>query len=131
MKICLFLFITVFSVPFLSNSLSAAEHSDPRVVRIYIPGSGEEHAVSLKPHQKASVFVYLSSLGDPLDGYMVSLVSDSDNKLAGNRLSGPDGEVVFRKIDAGEYTVFVNRRVVRDEEVSSVKVADVRIKALP
>jgi hypothetical protein len=131
MKICSLLFSAFLFVPFVLDTLSASEHLDPRVVRIYIPSSGEEHAVKLKPHQKASVFIYLSSLGDPLDGYMVSLVSDRDNKLAANRLSGPDGEIVFKKIDEGEYTVFVNRRVVRDEEISSVKVADVRIKALP
>jgi hypothetical protein len=101
------------------------------LVRVYIPTSDEEKVIRLKPNQKASVFVYLSSLGDPLDKFMVSIVSNTDNTLLANTLSGPDGEVVFRKIPAGNYTVYVNRRVVRDDEVSSVRVGDVRLRAYP
>jgi hypothetical protein len=98
---------------------------------VYIPTSDEEQVAALRPHQQAVVFVYLSSLGDPLDKYMVSIVSNEDNRLVANALSGAEGIVVFRKILPGDYTVYVNRRVVHDEVVSSVRVADVRIKTSP
>ncbi|HMO18684.1 MAG TPA: hypothetical protein PKA63_10550 [Oligoflexia bacterium] len=100
-------------------------------VEIYIPTSGETHSVKLRKNQSAIVYVFLSSLGDPLDAFMVSLVSNSDNKLVGSVLSGSAGEVSFSKISAGSYTVYVNRRVREEGEFSSVKVGDVRLKAYP
>ncbi len=131
LSFCFFLFL-ISSIPAGAQESSEKKSLlEQRAVRVYIPSSDEEQVIYLKQHQKATVFVYLSSLGDPLDKYMVSIVSNTDNRLIANILSGPEGEVVFRKIEAGEYTVFVNRRVIRDEMMSSVKVADVRIKAVP
>lgn len=124
-----------FTEVILLSNVSAQETPPPKAapsfseVSVYLPSSDEEQKLKLRPKQKASIYVFLSSLGDSMDKFMVSLVSLTDNKLVANKLSGPDGEVVFRKIPPGEYTVFVNRRVLRDEEMSSVKVADVRLKA--
>lgn len=129
MKILLVLIMCSFVIfPDMARTQNSIEDS---LVRVYIPTSDEEKVVALKPNQKASVFVYLSSLGDPLDKFMISIVSNTDNTLMANTLSGPDGEVVFRKIPPGNYTVYVNRRVVRDDEMSSVKVGDVRLRAYP
>jgi hypothetical protein len=121
----------VCSLVLCSDTAIAQNSLEDVLVKVYIPSSDEEKVIALKPNQKASVFVYLSSLGDPLDKFMVSIVSNTDNKLLANTLSGSDGEVVFRKIPAGNYTVYVNRRVVRDDEMSTVKVGDVRLRAYP
>jgi hypothetical protein len=124
----LFLFTHQFV---LADDSNISENTNRRFVKVYLPASEEEHRVELRRHQTATVFVYLASLGDPLDKYMVSIVSDKDNKLIANSLSGSEGIIIFKKINAGSYTVFVNRRVVRDEVLSTVKIGDIRLKAVP
>lgn len=123
----LFSFILVISLlsPVFAEDKKTDKLVDSNLVKVYISSTGEEESIELKYSQLATVKVYLASYGDMLDKFMVSLFDMNNNKLIANQLSGVDGVVVFRKIPAGHYSVYVNTRVKEDGEIFNVKVADV------
>jgi len=119
----------------MTTNLSAEEAlpivETKKIVSVYVPTNDELQKVELKKNQLAMVFVYLGGLGEPLDKFMVSIISNDDNRLVSSKLSGTSGEITFERIPAGNYTVYVNRRVIDIDEISTVKVADVRLRAYP
>ena len=102
------------------------------MVSIIIPDTSETETLELKNHQTAHVKVYLSSLGDQVDAYMVSLIDTSQKTQIFSLISDVAGEVVFKKVPAGTYAVYLNRKVgTEEQENSTVKISDVIIKAYP
>lgn len=105
------------------KSVSTLQASN--MVRVYIATTGEERSIELKHSQLATVKVYLASLGDMVDKFMISLLDLKTNKIVASQLSDVDGIAIFRKIPPGSYNAYVNTRVKEDGEIYNVKVADV------
>jgi len=94
-------------------------------VKVYIPGTHDEKEIELRFAQTATVKVYLSSLGDMVDKFMVSLLDMETNVIHASKLSDVDGIVVFRKVPPGSYAAYVNTRVKEDGERYNVRVGDI------
>jgi hypothetical protein len=124
--ICIFL----VSLP-LSAEEKKSSQIDPNLVKVYNPVDGEEDQLRLKRGESANVKIFLGSLGDMLDKFMITLLNMETNDLVSSQLSDVHGEVIFRKIPAGNYSVYVNKRVMENGEFSSVKVTDVKITTYP
>lgn len=129
----LILFLSCLTPTFLLAEGSVKEKSkDKLMVAVTIPETSETETIELKSHQTALVKVYLSSLGDMLDSYMISLVDISSNRPTVNLLSDANGEVVFKKVAAGNYAVHINRKASTEEqENSTAKISDLILKAYP
>lgn len=123
----IFLIIIVFAVCY-SNVFAIDEtltKTTKNMVKVYIPGTHDEKSIDLGLAQTATVKVYLSTLGDMVDKFMVSLLDMETNVIQESKLSDVDGIVIFRKVPAGSYAAYINTRVKEDGERYSVKVADV------
>ena len=118
----------------LNSMVTRAEANErsSNTVSVIIPDTSEVESVTLKSYQVAQVKVYLSSLGDTMDKYMVSLVDTNLNTVVANLVSDESGEVIFKKLPPGTYALSLNRKVAFEEqEHSTVKIGDVVIKAYP
>ncbi len=103
-----------------------------KVVSVIITDTEETEWIELKGRQTAQIKVYLSSLGDMLDEYMVSLIDTSRKKPLLSLISDTSGIVIFRKVPPGNYAVFVNQKVTTEEqEHNTIKVSDIVMKAYP
>lgn len=125
----LYFFCLITTPLFAEDSLPVVETK--KFVTVYVPTNDEKQKIELRKNQLAMVYVFLGGLGEPLDKFMVSIISNDDNSLVASKLSGPSGEITFERIPAGNYTVYVNRRVIDIDEISTVKVSDVRLRAYP
>lgn len=128
-----FRFYIFFSIICFSFVCQAETKSPPKnLISVIIPDTSETETLELKGHQTAHVKVYLSSLGDQVDTYMVSLINTNEQTQIYNLISDVAGEVVFKKIPAGTYAVYLNRKVANEEqENSTVKISDIVLKAFP
>ena len=131
------LFILFFIICFSIFCEEETKATEPKVipknlVSVIIPDTSETETLELKNHQTAHVKVYLSSLGDQMDAYMISLIETSQNTQIVSLISDVAGEVVFKKVPAGTYAVYLNRKVANaEQENSTVKISDVVLKAYP
>lgn len=131
-----FLFV---SIGLLFLCFSGSDFSKKKVVKneinkvtVTIIDTGEKEEIELKSHQTAQIKVFLSSLGDMLGEYMVTLTDISRQKTFSNLLTDDLGEVIFRKVPPGDYAVYLNKKVATEEqERSTVRVSDVILKAYP
>ena len=85
------------------------------------------YTLDLKKGQAADIIVYLASLGDLVEKYLVILRRETDNKRIRTLLSDKHGRVRFKVIPPGSYRVYVSRRVLEDERLSTVRIGDIRV----
>ena len=85
------------------------------------------YTLELKKGQAADIIVYLASLGDLVEKYLVILRRETDNKRIRTLLSDKHGRVKFKVIPPGSYRVYVSRRVLEDERLSTVRIGDIRV----
>ena len=112
--------------------LADQKQASKNLISVIIPDTSETETLEMRSHQTAQVRVFLSSLGDPLDTYMVSLIDTNHQSKIDNLISDASGEVIFKKVPAGTYAVYLNRKVKDEEqENSTVKISDLIIKAYP
>lgn len=99
---------------------------------VYVPESDETKELNLKKHQTGSVKVYLSTLGEQVDKYMVSIIRLGEDQIVASGLTDVHGEINFRKLSPGKYTVYLNKKVnVEENELTTVKIGDFFLKATP
>lgn len=122
-----FLFLLGYPTGSKAQPQLAEAVESTRLIEVADADSQEVRRLTLKEGQNADVVVYLSSLGDMLDKFLVILRRESDNKRIQTELSDVHGRVRFRNIEAGAYRVYVSRQVKEDGDLSTVKIGDVRV----
>ncbi|MCB0325296.1 MAG: hypothetical protein KDD69_17055 [Bdellovibrionales bacterium] len=101
------------------------------VIEVTDADSYDVRKLELGRGQTADIIVYLSSLGDLVEKYLVILRRATDNKRVRTLLSDKHGRVKFADIPPGEYRIYVSRRVKEDGDMSTVKIGDVRLYVSP
>ena len=99
-------------------------------VVVSILGSYEVRSLNLKENDKAKLEVFLQSFGEPLEGYVVALYRDQDKKELKRIITDASGELYFKGLSAGNYTVALikPKRVIK--QGSMVKIGDIRLTIL-
>ncbi len=115
------LLFCLLSVCLFSSAANAAP------IQVTNADTTDVHTLELKTGQAADILVYLASLGDLVEKYLVILRRDSDNKRVRTLLSDKHGRVRFRVVPPGKYRVYVSRRVFEEGRLSTVQVGDIRI----
>jgi hypothetical protein len=125
-------FVFIFVSFVRAESSTKDKPKEKLLVSVTIPETSETEFQELKNHQTGLVKVFLSSLGDMVDSYMISLVDLTGGSKTVNLLTDSDGIVTFKKVPAGNYAVHINRKAAtEDQEHGTVKISDIIIKAYP
>ena len=126
LNFCILALLLVGSLPSVVESQTAQRPTSakrPKVI-IGISGTDQVEDIALGYAELADVQVYLESLGDLVDKYLVMLISNADNKRIRSKLSDEHGRVRFVGIAPGDYRVEVSRKLREDGELSTVKIGD-------
>lgn len=89
--------------------------------------SYEFREISLKKGETADLMVFLSSQGEMVEGYKISLVRERTRRVVKTVVSGTHGVVTFPNLRPDKYTI-VLRRTNRQRKTSSVAIGDFRLK---
>lgn len=107
-------------VTLLFVSLSYSESLEVTPVNSF-----EIKKLELAEGQTADIIVYLKSVGEPVNNFLVTLKRDIDNKRVAAMLSDRYGRVSFEKVSLGRYRVDVNKKILEGGDVSTVSVGDI------
>lgn len=129
---CIIYLLTIISIETVVNAEKPKSTHSEKNFSVYVPESDETKELNLKKHQTGSVKVYLSTLGEQVDKYMVSIIRLGEDKVVASGLTDVHGEISFRKLSPGKYTVYLNKKVnVEENELTTVKIGDFYLKATP
>ena len=117
-----FLFFQLFIL--FSNA-----RAEPLIVRTQ--GGSSEFSQELKTGEKASMTIYLKSLGDPVLGFEVALRDAQTGKPLQVLSSNEHGIVNFTAVAAGAYLIAVQKKMNDRGAISSTTVGDVLFKVVP
>lgn len=93
-------------------------------------GGFSEFSQELKPGEKATMTVYLKSLGDPVLGFEVALRDGRTGKPLQVLSSNEHGIVNFTAIGAGDYQIAVQKKMNDRGAISSTTVGDIVFKVI-